>query len=173
VSIFPYTAVLPPLLLALFIRPLTFNRYNYLPAGPTALIFAVLAQFHAVIPTVYKYRIVTAYPENGIVLSDKSYTYLLAAQLALSQFPYGLLPAAVGWIVGYSWRGELLPGSNWRIPRWLGADKAEGDRFDGLRRRMEGEVAAQAASASGSDAAAAPRQRQFGAQIFEQLRDRF
>ena len=52
-----FTTILPPLFLALILRPLSFNNFNYLPAGPTPLIFAMLAQYHAAIPHIYKYRI--------------------------------------------------------------------------------------------------------------------
>lgn len=38
-----------------------------------------------------------------------SYRYLLAAQLALAQWPGSLLGAAVGWTVGYLWRNETWP----------------------------------------------------------------
>src|SRR5437868_1358565 len=101
--ILPYTSILPPLLLVL-LRPLTFNNFNYLPAGPTALVFALLAQYHAAIPHVYKYRLSTSPPTSStatspptLLFSDKSTTYLLSVQLALSQLPGSLLVAAVGW----------------------------------------------------------------------------
>ncbi|ODH13614.1 hypothetical protein ACO22_07079 [Paracoccidioides brasiliensis] len=139
----PYTTLLPPLLLALLLRPLSLNTLNYLPAGPTAILFALLAQFYAAIPHAYKYRISTStsippYPNTSssssttsqpststtstttptVTLSDKSTTYLLASQLALSQFPHTLLAAATGWVVGYAWRSEILPGrvAAWRVP---------------------------------------------------------
>lgn len=136
--------LLPPLLLALVVRPLSLNTLNYLPSGPTAVIFSLLCQFYAAIPHVYKYRLSTGIPSAAastsssssasastagsgptILLSDKSTTYLLASQLALSQFPYSLLPAAVGWAVGYAWRIDALPGSAaaWRLPTWLWADE--------------------------------------------------
>ncbi len=54
-----FSAVLPPLLIS-FLGPLTGGTFNYLPAGPTALIFAILAQYHAIIPHVYHYRVATA-----------------------------------------------------------------------------------------------------------------
>lgn len=80
----------------------------------------------------------------GIVLSDKSTTYLIAAQVALSQFPYQLLPAAVGWTIGTAWMGELLPGGlgRWRVPNWVVGETSkskERGQFEGLRRRLEEE----------------------------------
>jgi hypothetical protein len=84
------------------------------------------------------------------VFSDKTMTYLLAGQLALSQFPGSLLSAAVGWVCGLAWRGELFPEAvvRWRVPGWLVGGSARRDAgFDGLRRRLEGE-----GRASGVDA---------------------
>lgn len=137
---------------------------NYLPAGPTAILFALLAQYHAAIPHTFKYRISTNRSSTdepsppSILLSDKSTTYLLAAQLALSQFPSSILPAIVGWVVGHAWRAELLPGraTGWRVPGWLygyrsrrvaGEDRRDAERYEGLRRRLEGESRAAAAAA--------------------------
>ncbi|KAL4932204.1 protein dscB [Aspergillus undulatus] len=204
-STLPYTTLLPPLLLTLIIRPLSLGKINYLPSGPTGTIFALLAQYHASIPSTYRYTISTTTSPSAptspssseqdqndtsssssrtnssaksltLSLSDKSTTYLIAAQLVLSQVPYMLLPAAVGWIVGVAWRAEVLPlaagvGSDgWRVPGWVvgeeggslfggrgggaagngGAGAGEGG-FEGLRRRLESEAAS--ATASGSTSA--------------------
>ncbi|KAL4808314.1 hypothetical protein BDV18DRAFT_134678 [Aspergillus unguis] len=207
-STLPYTTLLPPLLLALVVRPLTFGRINYLPSGPTATIFALLAQYHASIPSTYRYTISTSTSTPAptstaptststsastsdsqgqtqgdnppstptknpltISLSDKSTTYLIALQLSLSQFPYMLLPSALGWIVGLAWRADILPfvaGSGrrgWRVPGWViglgdegglfatGRAGAGEARFEGLRRRLESEAAVASATASGSGSA--------------------
>lgn len=102
-----------------------------------------------------------------LLFSDKSTTYLVAAQLALSQFPAMLLPSALGWIVGVAWRAELLPGlspgnNGFRVSAWVvgeqerrngaggGSEGAEGERYEDLRRRLEGEVAASASGLEGS-----------------------
>ncbi|KAJ5777786.1 hypothetical protein N7520_001032 [Penicillium odoratum] len=172
----PYTTLLPPLLLTLVARPLSLNTLNYLPSGPTAMVFALLAQYYATIPHVYRYRVGTTASSNTrapdtttptakptpkgltLLLSDKSTTYLVAAQLALSQFPAMLLPSAVGWIVGIAWRAELLPGlspsaTGFRVPAWMVGERerrsgvangsaAERERYEDLRRRLEGEAAA-------------------------------
>ncbi|KAI9846010.1 MAG: hypothetical protein M1837_004416 [Sclerophora amabilis] len=184
-SIFPYATVLPPLLLAAVFRPLTFNHMNYLPAGPTPLIFALLAQYHATIPHVYKYRIATSSSSSGpagLVFTDKSTTYLLAAQLALSQMPGSLLSASVGWVIGYAWRsGFLIPGaSSWRVPYWLMNDKPAGQRYEGLRRRLEEEnVVAGEGRATGVDEGrgergrATTQRRTLGTQLLDQFRGRY
>ncbi|CZT45006.1 uncharacterized protein RSE6_05276 [Rhynchosporium secalis] len=159
---FLLTTILPPVLLTMLIRPLSLHTINYLPAGPTPLLFSLLAQYHALIPHVYKYRI-AASPYNptlpnssfvGLTFSDKSYVYLSAIQLALSQFPGGTIGAMVGWTVGYSWRNEILPGrfTRWRVPAWVVGEKMmkRGEGFEGLRRRMEDENSG-GAEATGSD----------------------
>ncbi|PYI22421.1 hypothetical protein BO86DRAFT_445642 [Aspergillus japonicus CBS 114.51] len=201
----PYTTLLPPLLL-LIVRPLTLAKLNALPSGPTATLFAVLAQYHASIPQTVRYCLSTTTaattapnhstpasaaaptdppPTNkanlAITLSDKSTTYLVAAQLAASQFPNLLLPAVVGWGVGLAWRTEALPlffvpgGYRWRVPGWVvgqadrnssrvgggGAGGREatagsgGERYDELRRRLEGEVVAASGSSGAGGAGAA------------------
>ncbi|KAJ5168226.1 uncharacterized protein N7482_003820 [Penicillium canariense] len=184
----PYTTLLPPLLLALLVRPLSFNTLNYLPSGPTAMLFALLAQYYAMVPHTFRFRIGTTSsssstpssndnntttssstpppaanapkpppPSLTVLLSDKTTTYLVAAQLALSQFPAMLLPSIIGWLVGMAWRAELLPGlspasNGFRVPAWIVGERerrgdganggtrsaAERERFEDLRRRLEG-----------------------------------
>jgi len=172
------------MLLALIIRPLSLNTLNYLPAGPTPLIFALLAQYHAAIPHIYKYRIAasaappTTDPFVGLTFSDKSYVYLPAVQLSLSQFPGSLLCAFVGWVVGYSWRNEVLPGSviRWRVPGWVVGMKGKKreEEFEALRRRLESEDTG--AAATGSDGRAGGevnRRRTLGRQLMDQFRGAF
>lgn len=166
----PYTTIIAPLILSLVLRPLSFNNLNYLPSGPTAIIFAVLAQYHASVPHTFKYRISTSVGSTGrrnanaannnnnqaqndkpsltILLSDKSTTYLVAAQLALSQFPASLLPAITGWAVGVAWRADLLPASRgiargWRVPAWIVGEK------EPARRSSPASASATAAAAGG------------------------
>lgn len=184
IVLFPITAVLPPLILALIIRPLSFNKINYLPAGLTPLVYALLAQYHAAVPHVYKYRLATspAPPVNapfvGLTFSDKSYTYLLAAQLALAQFPGSSLSAVVGWTIGYLWRNEVLPGAmtSWRVTgRIVGiAPQKRGEGFEGLRRRLEVEnTAATATGADGGSGGNVTGRRTLGRQLIDQFRGAF
>ncbi|KAK5118794.1 hypothetical protein LTR62_000003 [Meristemomyces frigidus] len=167
-STLPYTTLLPPILLTMFIRPLSFGRINYLPAGPTALAFALLAQYHAAIPYIYKYRLSGTTPSSGLNLTSKSTSYLLPLQLALSQLPGSALVAAVGWIVGFSYRREVLPGAaRWRVPNWVVGAAAQKERYDSLRRRMEGE----AGRATGVDAGREQvRRRGLMGGLFDQFR---
>lgn len=157
--ILPYTLVIPPLLLALVLRPFSFGNINYLPAGPTPILFAILAQYHAAIPSIYRYRVgalassslattsssssaaaqFSSLRSGTFTLTSKTMSYLLPLQLALSQFPSSILPAAIGWAVGYAYRNDVLPATSWRVPAWAVGQKNAGPSMEALRRRMEGE----------------------------------
>ncbi|KAL2265208.1 hypothetical protein VTJ83DRAFT_6308 [Remersonia thermophila] len=166
------TSILPPVLLTAVFRPLTWGVFDFLPAGPTPIIFAILAQYHAMVPHIYQYKVAlsTGPPPSrtggggggnsaedvaGLVFSDKSTKYLMALQLALFQWPGSLLGAAVGWLVGQAWRSELIPGAltRWRVPGWVvgmrSVKSGGSDRFEGMRRRLESEGASTGATASG------------------------
>ena len=132
---------------------LTLGGYNYIPSGMVGVVFAALSVWGEEIPRMYSYKIITGaegagdQDSAGVVLSDKSTTYFMAAQLALSQFPYQILPALIGWVVGSAWTGGLLPGGldRRRVPSWVvGETKASKERgqFEGLRRRLEEEGSA-------------------------------
>ncbi|RCI16215.1 hypothetical protein L249_2371 [Ophiocordyceps polyrhachis-furcata BCC 54312] len=147
------TALVGPLIMVV-LRPLSAGLFNYMPAGPTPVIFALLAQYYAIIPHTYKYR-VAASPAaddaaSGLTLSDKSYQYLIAFHLSVLQWPGSLVGAVVGWLVGHAWRGAVLPASlvTWRLPGWMVGLKVQGrsSQFEGLRRRLEGENRASAVS---------------------------
>ncbi|EEA20325.1 hypothetical protein TMatcc_000311 [Talaromyces marneffei ATCC 18224] len=215
-TVLPYTTIITPLLLALVLHPLSLGTLNYLPSGPTAVMFALLVQYHDSIPHTFKYRISTTGGSTGhqttttsqnegntnnsskrsltILLSDKSTTYLIAAQLALSQFPASLLPAFVGWAVGTAWRADILPGSrNWRVPAWIvgekesrrpagtfsavsgNGDAEDGERYADLRRRLNAASAAAAAATqqgASSGVEGSTRQSQ-GRPLLERLRGVF
>ncbi|KAK3897282.1 DSC E3 ubiquitin ligase complex subunit 2 [Staphylotrichum tortipilum] len=143
------TSIIPPVLLTVVLRPLTWGVFDFLPAGPTPIIFAVLAQYHAMVPQTYRYKIPlsTGAPKKkntnkdggssaerddhdvddddddtpALTFSDKSTRYLMALQLALFQWPGSLLGAGVGWLVGRAWHSELVPGAllRWRVPGWV------------------------------------------------------
>ncbi|KAK5997128.1 DSC E3 ubiquitin ligase complex subunit 2 [Cladobotryum mycophilum] len=176
------TAVLPPLFLSV-LRPLAPGLFNYIPAGPTPIIFAILAQFHAMVPQMYKYRIATSQapptnePFSGLTLSDKSYQYGIAFHLALLQWPGSVIGAAIGWVVGHSWRGGLLPSSivGWRLPGWMVGLHTQGRsaEFEGLRRRLEDENTSTGMSTGvqGQSEGQAERRRTMGQQIMDQFRE--
>lgn len=178
------TSIIPPLLMTVLVRPLSLGTVDFLPAGPTPIIFAIMAQYHALVPHTYKYRVAltTGEPSNddaGLTFSDKSYRYLLAAQLALFQWPGSLLGAGVGWIIGYMWRNELLPTAltHWRVPGWvvgIRSQKRSGG-FEGLQRRLEGESSTSGtASGAHTTAEGEPnRRRTMGQQLLDEVRGAF
>ncbi|KAF2247965.1 hypothetical protein BU26DRAFT_324601 [Trematosphaeria pertusa] len=156
-STLPYTTLLPPLILTFILRPLSFGHINHLPAGPTPIIFALLANYYAAIPYTYRYKIAPYAPSSAspgststtqtyasvwaksITFTSKSTVYLAPLQLALSQLPGSLLGAAVGWAVGTAYRRDMLPGATgWRVPGWMvGEERKRG--FEGLRARLDAE----------------------------------
>lgn len=149
---------------------------NYLPPGPTPVIFAALAQYHASIPGVYKFKLLTSSAATdsdgdgpGVTLSDKFYVYFLSAQLALCQPPGSMLAAAVGWVIGYAWRMDLLPKSKWRLPGWLFKDSQAGE-FENLRRRLRDE---DGVTTEGAQAAAPAAPRPLVRQVLDQFRGSF
>lgn len=79
--------------------------------------------------------------EYGLDLTSKSTTYILPLQLALAQLPGSAIAAGVGWLVGFAYRREILPGAaRWRVPVWVVGGTEQKERYDNLRRRMEGEA---------------------------------
>ncbi|KAG6024599.1 hypothetical protein E4U41_001732 [Claviceps citrina] len=176
-----FTAVIPPIIMVL-LRPLSAGLFNYMPAGPTPIIFAILAQYHAMVPHVYKYRVATsqntqANGSAGVTLSDKTYQYAIAIHLSLLQWPGSILGAFVGWVTGNAWRGGVLPASliTWRLPGWMVGLSPHRRRaeFEGLRRRLEGENGPATGVSSGvqSDGQQAERRRTVGQQIVDQFRE--
>lgn len=144
------------------------------------------------IPHIYKFRtaLTTSSPSgpdaaHGLIFSDKAFRYIFPLQLALSAWPGSLLGALVGWVVGYAWRGDLLPGvvTRWRLPGWMvGVRTLKPSReFEGLRRRLEGENATTAPHSAAADATAsgvqgglgeggdAGRRRTLGQQMLDQV----
>ncbi|KAK3988183.1 hypothetical protein QBC44DRAFT_329955 [Cladorrhinum sp. PSN332] len=178
-----FTSIIPPLL-TMILRSFTFGVFDYLPAGPTPIIFAIMSQYHAMIPHMYKYKVAlsTGPPVGrdtlGVPFTDKSTKYFMAAQVALFQFPGSLLGAVVGWVVGNAWRAELLPGAmtNWRVPGWIVGirDKKTNAEFENLRRRLETE-GAPTGSASGvqQPQAEANRRRTMPQQMIDEVRGAF
>lgn len=137
--------------LGLLLKILTLGWWGYIPSGMSAVIVATVAVWSREVPRLGGFKIlldddterIRRGNTRGFDVTDKWTTYLLTAQLALSQFPYGLLPAFVGWVVGSAWTEELVPVSlvRWRVPGWVvGEDtkgKRRGQQYEGLRRRLE------------------------------------
>ncbi|TFK55377.1 hypothetical protein OE88DRAFT_1764743 [Heliocybe sulcata] len=95
-----------------FLFLLLFHRFglNYIHSGPTTLIFSILYQYSRLIPSVYQFRIF------GVPLSNKSYPYLLAVQLAILHYPSSLVVAAIGILIGQVYRSDLANLKSYRLP---------------------------------------------------------
>lgn len=122
------------------------------------MLFAILAQFHAAVPYMYRYNIgltPAAGEASSISFTNKSVVFLLPLQLALSQFPVMVIPSLVGWAVGLAYRRELLPGYSWRVPKWILGSGVQRDprQVETLRRRLETEPLF---SATGADVSGDP-----------------
>ncbi|KAL2175282.1 uncharacterized protein P884DRAFT_247857 [Thermothelomyces heterothallicus CBS 202.75] len=180
------TSIIPPVILTTILRPLSWGIFDFLPAGPTPIIFAVLAQYHAMVPHIYQYKVAlsTRAPSNndedsGVTFSDKSTKYLLALQLALFQWPGSLLGAGIGWLVGQAWRSELLPGAltRWRVPGWVVGLRTpkNSERFEGMRRRLESEGASSGAASGAQQQAGVDgnRRRTMAQQLLDEARGAF
>ncbi len=86
--------------------------------------------------------------------------------------------------MGYAWRSEILPGAaRWRVPGWVAGkqQRYEGRRYEGLRRRLEGEATAAASGVEGQGQGQGQGQggeggrqrRTLGTQILDQFRGAF
>ncbi|KAG2174797.1 hypothetical protein INT43_005859 [Umbelopsis isabellina] len=84
-----------------------------IPAGPFAILFAMLYQYHRIIPSTYKFKIF------GATLSDKMYIYVIATHLMLSQSLATLAPALCGLFAGALYRSDIVGIKRWRFPRVL------------------------------------------------------
>ncbi|KAK9457125.1 hypothetical protein V1511DRAFT_455694 [Dipodascopsis uninucleata] len=132
-----YSFVLAPCLL-ITMKIVPSYTANYLPPGPTPIVFAILAQYHHLIPSVYKFRISSSSQPNQqrqITFSDKIFIYILASQLALGQMPGSLITSFTGWLVGVLWNKDVLPSRSWRIPAWWWERRAFILRGNSLDRR--------------------------------------
>jgi len=83
---------------------------NYIPSGPTAVLFSITYQYSRLLPRAYQFKIF------GVTMSDKIWVYAIAMQLALSYTPATLLPALLGIITGYIYRSDILQLKGWRVP---------------------------------------------------------
>lgn len=140
--------------LGLLLKILSIGWWGYIPSGLSAVVIATVAVWSREIPRLGGFKVlldddterIRSGTARAFEVTDKWTTYLLAAQLALSQFPYGLLPAFVGWVVGNAWTEELVPAGlvRWRLPGWVVGEDGKGKRrgqqqYEGLRRRLEEE----------------------------------
>ncbi|KAF5371203.1 hypothetical protein D9758_004096 [Tetrapyrgos nigripes] len=82
---------------------------NYIPAGPFALLFSILYQYSRIIPSVYSFRLF------GVPLNNKSFNYLLAVHLTVSNLPGSLVVALIGIFTGQIYRSDLVNLKSYRL----------------------------------------------------------
>ncbi|EJD53675.1 hypothetical protein AURDEDRAFT_110462 [Auricularia subglabra TFB-10046 SS5] len=82
---------------------------NRIPAGPTALLFSILYQYSRIVPAAYTFNIFS------LPLSNKSFTYLIASQLAFSQWPSSAVVALLGLLVGQLYRADIVGLKSYRL----------------------------------------------------------
>ncbi|TFK72019.1 hypothetical protein BDN72DRAFT_816616 [Pluteus cervinus] len=94
-----------------FLALILFHRFglNYIAMGPAALLFSILYQHSRVVPSIYQYRIF------GLSLNNKSFTYFLALQLALSRLPGSACVALIGILAGQIYRSDLANLKSYRL----------------------------------------------------------
>lgn len=98
---------------------LSLSPATYIAPGPTAVIFSLLVLYKELIPSIYKFQITPVASPFTLLLSDKIFVYVCAADILLLGFPSAFIPATVGWILGFLVHFEVIPGKNWRIPAFL------------------------------------------------------
>lgn len=111
--------------LSLFVIPLVYTFLDHLPLlsdthysppGPTAIVFALLSVYRDLVPAVYRFQLTPVSSPLKLHLSDKSFIYIMAADLAFLRAPGAFINAVVGWTLGGLIHSEAIPGKHWRIP---------------------------------------------------------
>lgn len=98
---------------------LSLSPATYIAPGPTSVIFSLLVLYKELIPSIYKFQITPVASPFTMLLSDKIFVYVCAADILLLGFPSAFIPASIGWVLGYLVHFEVIPGKNWRIPSFL------------------------------------------------------
>ncbi|KAJ7462046.1 hypothetical protein FB451DRAFT_1353044 [Mycena latifolia] len=88
---------------------------NFIPSGPSTLIFNIIYQYSRIVPSSYSFRIF------GLPLTNKSFTYVFALQLAIGHLPGSAAAALVGILTGQIYRSDLANLKSYRIPPRLAA----------------------------------------------------
>ncbi|KAJ7055015.1 hypothetical protein C8F01DRAFT_1211684 [Mycena amicta] len=83
---------------------------NHIPSGPSTLIFSIIYQYARIVPSAYDLRIF------GLPLTNKSFTYIFALQLALAHLPGSLAAAVLGIMAGQLYRSDLTTLKSYRLP---------------------------------------------------------
>ncbi|OMJ21313.1 hypothetical protein AYI69_g5867 [Smittium culicis] len=86
---------------------------RFTSSGPYALITASLVQYFFTIPSIYKTKVF------GVLISDKFFTYMLAFQLSVLQFPHSFIPMASGLVSGLMYKNDVGNIALWRFPAFF------------------------------------------------------
>ncbi|ORX66643.1 hypothetical protein DL89DRAFT_216466, partial [Linderina pennispora] len=100
-------------LLFLLAMRTTGQRFNIVAAGPYSLIFAVLYQFHVLVPAKYRIRVF------GMELSDKWTVYAVALHLFVLRLPQTVVPALAGVLASMVYSADIGGLKRWRFPQWM------------------------------------------------------
>ncbi|KAL1936808.1 hypothetical protein VTP01DRAFT_942 [Rhizomucor pusillus] len=87
--------------------------FRRIVGGPFGLLFALLYQYHRVIPVTYRFRVF------GFTFNDKTPLYVLALQLVLSQSFGTAVPCMCGLMAGALYRSDVGSIKQWRFPSLL------------------------------------------------------
>ncbi|PPQ67575.1 hypothetical protein CVT25_012069 [Psilocybe cyanescens] len=95
-----------------FVTLILFHRVgiNQFTMGSSALIFSIIYQYSRIVPPSYTFKIF------GMSLSNKSFNYLLALQIAISRLPSSAVVAIIGIMTGQIYRSDLASFNTYRLP---------------------------------------------------------
>ncbi|SAM00335.1 hypothetical protein [Absidia glauca] len=93
---------------------LIFGADRFTANGPYALLFAILYQYHMIVPSTYQIPVAA-----NITMTDQFYVYAAAIQLLLSRFPSSILPCHFGVLIGAVYHSNLGNIRRWRFPGQL------------------------------------------------------
>ncbi|KAH9482308.1 Rhomboid-like protein 20 [Psilocybe cubensis] len=95
-----------------FVTLMLFNRVgiNKFATGPSALIFCILYQYSRIVPPSYMFKVF------GWTFTNKSFSYLLALQMAISRLPSSAVVAIIGLLTGQLYRSDLAGFNTYRLP---------------------------------------------------------
>ncbi|GAA5973361.1 hypothetical protein JCM11641_003091 [Rhodosporidiobolus odoratus] len=111
-------------LLLVFGWQATQGRFNVLPSGPFAAVFAIVYQAHCHVPTMYHFKLF----HPTLSLTNRFPLYLLSLLLLTSQLPSTLLLSSIGITSSLLYSYNFLGLKTYRLPRRLYNALASGAR---------------------------------------------
>ncbi|CAO3644878.1 unnamed protein product [Cunninghamella echinulata] len=86
---------------------------QYSISSPYALIFAILYQYHIIIPQTNQL------PFLSMTINDKTYVYAAAIQLFAQRMPTSILSCFCGLLTGMVYNNNIGNIQKWRFPQWI------------------------------------------------------